>query len=272
MTNEMNVWQGIRSTYLNEVEKALAKVSSSRRKEVLSDVAAHLDQRFGELIDDQKTWENFQAIITDMGPAAEYAELLEVETVASGKSFNKTTVCIILASVIIPLVIVVAFLMFNAALAGKTDVSIDDFYLIPSRQEHGRYQLVASIHNNGLRDSKKFPVHFYLGSPDTEKPRRHSAGSIKSGDTWNEATMPFVLRDGVNNFSVVIDPAGKINDPDRSNNKKVLTVTIKGGKVAPMEAKRIEDDIDLPFKEDVDVLGFGLAFCDEYVHAHAASG
>jgi hypothetical protein len=38
-------------------------------------VRGHLDRRFAELPPMQRTWENYQAIITEMGPPSEYAEL-----------------------------------------------------------------------------------------------------------------------------------------------------------------------------------------------------
>jgi len=44
---------------------------------VLEDVESHLEKRFAELPEGQRTWENFQAIITNMGPPTDYAELLD---------------------------------------------------------------------------------------------------------------------------------------------------------------------------------------------------
>jgi hypothetical protein len=76
MSSESKTWESLKIQYLNQVEKALSSVEHPRRKEVLDDVRSHLDQRFAELADEQRTWENFQAIITEMGPACDYAELL----------------------------------------------------------------------------------------------------------------------------------------------------------------------------------------------------
>ena len=77
MTSESKTWENLKAEYLRQVEKALSSVKHPRRREVLEDVRSHLDRRFAELKPDEQTWENFQAIITEMGPASDYAELLE---------------------------------------------------------------------------------------------------------------------------------------------------------------------------------------------------
>ena len=83
-----STWDNLKQGYLRQVEKSLMKVSSPRKKEVLEDVACHLDQKYRELADDDRTWENYQQIITEMGPAEDYAELLSPTSVeASTKKF-----------------------------------------------------------------------------------------------------------------------------------------------------------------------------------------
>ena len=77
MTPESQTWDSVKTEYLNKVEKSLSSVRHPRSKEVLEDVRSHLDSRFAELAPEQRTWESFQAIITEMGPASDYAELLE---------------------------------------------------------------------------------------------------------------------------------------------------------------------------------------------------
>ncbi|MHC4665378.1 MAG: hypothetical protein ACYS9T_05400 [Planctomycetota bacterium] len=76
MTSENKTWENLKTKYLCEVEKALSSVQHPRSKDVLADVKSHLEQRFAELKPDQKNWEDFQGIIADMGPPADYAELL----------------------------------------------------------------------------------------------------------------------------------------------------------------------------------------------------
>ena len=77
MTSENKKWDSLTIEYLHKIEKALSSIKHPRRKDILEDVRSHLDRRFAELEPDQQTWENFQAIITEMGPASDYAELLD---------------------------------------------------------------------------------------------------------------------------------------------------------------------------------------------------
>ncbi|MHC4701036.1 MAG: hypothetical protein ACYTFQ_10715, partial [Planctomycetota bacterium] len=77
MTSESRKWESLKAEYLRKVEKALSSVKHPRGKEVVEDVRLHLDSRFAELSPQERTWENFQTIITQMGPASDYAELLD---------------------------------------------------------------------------------------------------------------------------------------------------------------------------------------------------
>ncbi len=77
MTSVNKQWENIKAEYLHKVQKALSSVKHPRSKEVLDDVRSHLERRFAELDAENKTPENLQNIITDMGPASEYVELLE---------------------------------------------------------------------------------------------------------------------------------------------------------------------------------------------------
>lgn len=79
MTAENKTWQQLKANYLGQVEKALASVRHPRARDVLEDVGAHLDRRRAELAPEHQTGENLRAIIADMGPPADYAELLEPE-------------------------------------------------------------------------------------------------------------------------------------------------------------------------------------------------
>jgi hypothetical protein len=85
MTSENKTWESVKTDYLLEVEKALSSVRHPRKREVLEDVRSHLNRRFAELKPDEQIWENFQAIITEMGPASDYAELLESDTTATAR-------------------------------------------------------------------------------------------------------------------------------------------------------------------------------------------
>lgn len=83
MTSENTMWEELKTEYLNKVRKELSSVRHPRREEVLADVSSHLDRRFTELESNEQNWENFQTVITEMGPPRDYAELLEPE--AAGK-------------------------------------------------------------------------------------------------------------------------------------------------------------------------------------------
>jgi hypothetical protein len=81
MNSENRIWDNLKAEYLSQAEKSLASVEHPRKREVLEDVSAHLDMRFSELKPDQKTRENFQRIIFEMGPPSDYAELLGENTI-----------------------------------------------------------------------------------------------------------------------------------------------------------------------------------------------
>lgn len=68
-------WLRLREQYLKQVEDVLAESGQPNIESIIDDVRSHLDRRFAELPPRQRTWENFQAIITEMGPPSEYAEL-----------------------------------------------------------------------------------------------------------------------------------------------------------------------------------------------------
>jgi hypothetical protein len=93
MTTESRTWETIKQKYLHEVSKALSSVRHPRSKTILDDVSSHLDRRYEELPPDRRTPENLQAIITEMGPASDYAELLEPQRPARrGLSMRSVTV------------------------------------------------------------------------------------------------------------------------------------------------------------------------------------
>jgi hypothetical protein len=110
MTSENKKWEDIKADYLQKVEKALSSVKNHRKKEVLDDVSAHLDRRFEELEEDNQTWENFQSIITEMGPPSDYAELLEPNAPSAIKKSNKKNALFIAA---VAIVIIVCIILLN---------------------------------------------------------------------------------------------------------------------------------------------------------------
>lgn len=107
MTASEKQWQCVKADYIRNIEKALSSVNHPRIKEVLDDVASHLDRRFAELGENQQTWENFQAIITDMGPPSEYAELLDTDQKSKTKN---TSPKLVISITVIVCVIIVLFI------------------------------------------------------------------------------------------------------------------------------------------------------------------
>ncbi len=81
MTSETKRWESLKAEYLRQVELAISSVKHPRRHEVLEDVRSHLDQRFADLGPDRQTPENMEKILEEMGPASDYAELLDSEAV-----------------------------------------------------------------------------------------------------------------------------------------------------------------------------------------------
>ena len=68
-------WQRLKEQYLKQVEDVLGDCGQANIVEILNDVRGHIDRRYSELPLVQRTWENFQRIITEMGPPSDYAEL-----------------------------------------------------------------------------------------------------------------------------------------------------------------------------------------------------
>jgi subtilase family serine protease len=93
------------------------------------------------------------------------------------------------------------------------------------------YRATVSIRNNGQAPSPKFIVNFYLGDPENVEPMTHGAGPIKPGEVWNEWSGPFGLNEGINEITVVLDPANLVDEPDEQNNSAVMEVTIKDGQI-----------------------------------------
>ena len=106
MTSENKKWESLKTEYLHKVEKALSSVKHPRGKEVLEDVRSHLDSRYSELAPEQRTPENFQSIITEMGPASDYAELLEPQVVKHNRKFQKKHFIITGIAVVVILMVI----------------------------------------------------------------------------------------------------------------------------------------------------------------------
>jgi hypothetical protein len=77
MASESKTWDIFKANYPHHVEKALSSVGHPCAREVIFNVSTHLDRSFVELPPERLGWENLQAIITEMEPASDYAELFD---------------------------------------------------------------------------------------------------------------------------------------------------------------------------------------------------
>ncbi len=118
MKNTNGTWDSVKAGYLREVERALASAGHQEKKQVLEDVKSHLDQRFSELGPDEQAWENFQAIITEMGPATDYAELLAPETPAGRQASGRKA---LMGIVISTLAVIVTVIVLVTVLSNKQE-------------------------------------------------------------------------------------------------------------------------------------------------------
>ncbi len=113
MTSESKVWETLKGQYLNKVEKTLSSVKHPQMTEILEDVQSHLEQRFAELSPDEQTRKNLESIISEMGPAAEYAELLTSKAVPSNqKSRRKYLLYLSIAGIVAVIAILLAIVIF----------------------------------------------------------------------------------------------------------------------------------------------------------------
>ena len=101
MTSENKAWETLKGQYLSKVEKALSSVKHPHLTEVLEDVQSHLEQRFAALEPDEQTRKNFEDIIAEMGPAAEYTELLTSNAVPSAQKTRRKYLLLVSLAVVI---------------------------------------------------------------------------------------------------------------------------------------------------------------------------
>jgi len=108
MNSENKMWESLKAGYLRQVEESLSSIGHPRTKEILDDVSSHIDRRFSELNEKQRTWENMQAIITDMGPASDYAELLNAAQFPAKQGITaKQLLWIVLGLVVLSAVMII---------------------------------------------------------------------------------------------------------------------------------------------------------------------
>ncbi|MFC1677884.1 CARDB domain-containing protein [Planctomycetota bacterium] len=240
MNLESNAWETLKNQYLKKVEKNLSLVKHPHMAEVLEDVQSHLDQRLAALEPNERTCKNMESIISEMGPAAEYAELLTSNGVPSNqKSQHKNLWWSGLIAVVI-IVIAIIFMLMVSVVDKKQSIDLaiaKNGFNIQPQPDGELYFVVVSILNQGKVISPEFPVNFYHGNPEQVEPKIHHAGPIEPGDVWRESTVPFALKEGVNEIFVVLDPYDKVKESDETNNSASLRVIFNEGQIVETDTK-----------------------------------
>jgi hypothetical protein len=93
------------------------------------------------------------------------------------------------------------------------------------------YYAVASIRNYGKVTSPALLVSFCRDVASHVKPTIHGAGPIEPGKVWDECSSSFGLKEGVNEVSVVLDPANMVEELNESNNRALLRVVVEDGRI-----------------------------------------
>jgi len=234
MTSESKKWDSLKAEYLRKVEKALSSIKHPRSKEVLEDVRSHLDRRFAELEPQQQTWENFQAIITEMGPASDYAELLEPAAGQQRRSVPlKYLLWIGLAAVV-----VIAAILLPMAIPNKKVGYIATFEPVGFFEPQTARELLGAFNENhppGVR------THHFRTGIHGYKLQGHICVDTKAG------------KQAIVNM---------IDKSDKLILVGVISVTQKDlerhyalGQPSLRKKGRIVDKIDYPFVNDPEVVG-----------------
>ncbi len=131
------------------------------------------------------------------------------------------------------------FLGNPGALLGRSgkgcDVAIQGLS-VQQDQDRGTFRARVSIRNIGGAASPKFIVSFYRGDPATSRPMIHGAGPLKPGQTWNESSSDFGLKEGDNEVHVALDPADLVEELDETNNRAALRVVVRDGQIVEQSA------------------------------------
>ncbi len=120
---------------------------------------------------------------------------------------------------------------------GTIDVAVEDFKINPY-PAGGLYTVTVAIRNKGSQEAPPFRLNFYQGDPANNlnllgKPQTGSngAGPIKPGDVWNESSLPFALKEGLNEIAVVLDTDQNIAESDETNNRAFMRLVVKNGQI-----------------------------------------
>jgi len=116
-------WLGLKEQYLKQIEDVLVEPGQTNVDDIINDVRSHLDRRFAELQPHQRTWENFQKIITEMGPPSDYAELAGQgqKTASKNVSARYVAVLAVILAVLTGAMFLLPVLLPQGSVPGVTD-------------------------------------------------------------------------------------------------------------------------------------------------------
>ncbi|GEM_PF-722736 len=159
-TEVSSMWAEVKADYLKRVEQALSANRHPRSFEILADVSSHLDSRFAELKPQEQTWENFQKITTEMGPPAEYAELVGDARSPDQKGVSAGFVI----ALIMILAAVAAGMVFLPKLLKKDDSNLSKQVIVNDPNLIGKWQTVDFVDdiNNYKPGEKRWTGDFFL--------------------------------------------------------------------------------------------------------------
>ena len=116
----------------------------------------------------------------------------------------------------------------------RANVVIEKLDITPYR-EAGLFSLMVVLRNRGSVPSPKFDVDYCRGSAGAAKAivwmAANQAGPIEPGKSQSAASLPFSVKEGLNEFFVEIDPGSEVLVEDASDHRATLRVRVKDGKV-----------------------------------------
>jgi hypothetical protein len=146
---ENKLWESVKRSYLKQVEAAIKKTGLTAPREILEDIGAHLEQKFAELAPDEHTTENFEKIITDMGPVSDYVSLLGQKIILPGTQMGIWRRFAINAALTIPIIVAIIVLCqiadrlvtpyYSRVIVDKPDKP-GEFTILTTETLQGRYR------------------------------------------------------------------------------------------------------------------------------------
>ncbi len=117
----------------------------------------------------------------------------------------------------------------------ETNIVVSDLTVQPY-PAGGLWQAVAKIHNDSDTAVGSFQILFYVNDPQKKQPREYGGGPIVAHGEFNEATLPFSLReDTINTIEVEIDAENNIQETNEDDNHLAIKVMVKDGQVVQLE-------------------------------------